>query len=243
VYGSRTTAALGRAVDEALGTVLAEVGRRLGTDRPVRFEIAGDELVAHAGELRRPVRDLLTDAERDGEGISGSGRHFGESRSIDESLVTDGTFYPFQDFTGAAHVAQVDVDRETGAIRVERYAAFQDVGTVIDRASATAQVEGGVVMGLGTALTEESVWADDGRLTNAGLLDYRIPTLPEAPPIDVELIEGFPGAGPFGAKGLGEPPIIPVPATIAAAVRDACGAHVTELPLTPERVARALKLV
>jgi CO/xanthine dehydrogenase Mo-binding subunit len=96
-------------------------------------------------------------------------------------------------------------------------------------------------MGLGTALTEEAVWSDDGRLENPGLVDYRIPTLEEVPPIDVTFVVGHLGAGPFGAKGLGEPPIIPVPATIASAVRDAVGAHVVELPLTPERVARALK--
>ena len=96
-------------------------------------------------------------------------------------------------------------------------------------------------MGLGTALTEEALWSDDGRFLNAGLVDYRIPTLGEVPPIDVTFVEGFAGAGPFGAKGIGEPPIIPVPATIASAVRAASGAHVTELPLVPERVARAFK--
>jgi CO/xanthine dehydrogenase Mo-binding subunit len=98
-------------------------------------------------------------------------------------------------------------------------------------------------MGLGTALTEEALWSDDGRLLNAGLLDYRIPTLGSVPPIEVTFVEGFPGAGPFGAKGLGEPPIIPVAAAVALAVRDATGAHVTELPLSSERVARALKLL
>ncbi len=98
-------------------------------------------------------------------------------------------------------------------------------------------------MGLGTALTEEAIWSEDGRLLNDGLLDYRIPTLGEVPPIEVEFLEGYAGAGPFGAKGLGEPPIIPVPATVAIAARAACGAHVTELPLTAERVARALKLL
>ena len=137
----------------------------------------------------------------------------------------------------------MSVDRETGAVRVERYAAFQDVGRVVDAPTARAQVEGAVAMGLGTALTEEAIWSDDGRLENPGLLDYRIPTLGEVPPIEVAFIEGFPGAGVRGAKGLGEPPIIPVPATVAAAVRSASGAHLTELPLSAERVARALKLL
>jgi CO/xanthine dehydrogenase Mo-binding subunit len=243
VFGSRTVGALGRAVDEACRALLERLGDRLGGTGPVRLEAVGQEVVAARGGLRRPVRELLTEGElRDG-GLSAEGRHTGPPRAIDETLVLEGGFYPFQDFTGAAHVAEVDVDRETGAVRVLRYAAFHDVGVVLDRPSATAQVEGGVAMGLGTALTEESIWSDDARLLNPGLLDYRIPTLGEVPPIEVTFVEGFAGAGPFGAKGLGEPPIIPVPATVAAAIRDATGAALSELPFTAERVARALKLV
>jgi CO/xanthine dehydrogenase Mo-binding subunit len=243
VFGSRTVGALGRAVDEAVRALFAEVGRRMGTAGPVRLEVADDEIQAVAGTSRRAVRDLLTSEELAGDGLVAEGRHYGSTDAIDESVVLEGQFYPFRDFTGAAHVAEVSVDRATGTVRVERYAAFHDVGTVIDPATARAQVEGGVVMGLGAALTEEAIWADDGRLTNAGLLDYRIPTMGEVPPIEVTFIEGFAGAGPFGAKGLGEPPIVPVPATIAAAVRAATGAHLLELPLSAERVARALKVV
>jgi len=241
VFGSRTTAALGRAVDEAASALLADLARRLGSEGTVRLRGDRGEIEVVGTAARRTVRELATPAERAGPGILAVGKHYGARGTIDETRVEAGEFYPYHDFTGAAHVAQVDVDRETGAVRVERYAAFHDVGTVIDRSSALAQVEGGIVMGLGTALTEEAIWGPDGRLQNPGLLDYRIPTLLEVPPIEIELLEGYPGDGPFGAKGLGEPPIVPVPATIAAAVRDACGAHLTELPLTPERVARALK--
>ena len=214
----------------------------LGTG-PVRLESTERGIAAVRGTRRTPVADLLTSAEAKGGGLSADGRLYGQAGTIDESVVEEGSFYPYNDFTGAAHVAEVSVDRETGTVRVERYAAFHDVGTVVDAATARAQVEGGVAMGLGTALTEEAIWSDEGRLTNPSLLDYRIPTLGEIPPIEVTFVEGFPGAGPFGAKGLGEPPIIPVPATVAAAVREACGAHLTELPLSAERVARALKLV
>ncbi|HTP56639.1 MAG TPA: xanthine dehydrogenase family protein molybdopterin-binding subunit [Thermoplasmata archaeon] len=243
VFGSRTTAVLGRAVEEAVAALLTELARRSGTAGDPRLVEDGEDLAVDAGGRRRPVRELLTADERAGDGLVAEGKFYGAGGAIDERRVEVGTFYGYSDFTGAAHVAQVDVDRATGAVRVERYAAFHDAGTVVDRATATAQVEGGVVMGLGTALTEEAIWTDDGRLANPGLLDYRIPTLAEVPPIEVEFLEGFLGSGPRGAKGLGEPPIVPVPATIAAAVRDACGAHLTELPLSPERVARALKLV
>ncbi|HTT44943.1 MAG TPA: xanthine dehydrogenase family protein molybdopterin-binding subunit [Thermoplasmata archaeon] len=243
VFGSRTTAVLGRAVEEAARTLFDEIRTRLGASGPVQLEVAGDEVIAVAGTVRRPVRELLSDAERSAGGIVALGRHYGKAGTIDERKVEAGAFYPYTDFTGAAHAAQVSVDGATGNVRVLRYAAFHDVGTVVDPASAAAQVEGGVVMGLGTALTEEALWSEDGRLLNAGLLDYRIPTLGSVPPIEVTFIEGFAGAGPSGAKGLGEPPIIPVAAAVALAVRDACGAHLTELPLSSERVARALKLL
>ena len=243
VFGSRTVGALGRAIVEASEALLATLAERLeAPGRPVVLVVEGGELAAVAGAERRPVRALLRPSE-ERSGIVATGRHFAKERAIDERRVVTGSFYPYTDFTGAAHVAEVSVDRETGAVRVERYAAVHDAGTVVDLASATAQVEGGIAMGLGSALTEEAVWSDDGRLENAHLLDYRIPTLGEVPAPEVTFLEGFPGAGPFGAKGLGEPPIIPVPATIGAAVRAACGAHVPELPLSAERVARALKLL
>jgi CO/xanthine dehydrogenase Mo-binding subunit len=243
VFGSRTVGALGGAVHDAAGRLRKTLAHRLGTTDRVELSAADGHLEAGAGDRRVPVADLLTPEERGAGGLVESGRHYGQGGAIDERRVVDGSFYAYTDFTGSAHAVEVAVDRETGSVRVVRYAAFQDAGTVLDRASARAQVEGGVVMGLGTALTEEAIWSDEGRLENAGLLDYRIPTLGEVPPIEVEFIEGFLGAGPFGAKGLGEPPIIPVAAAVAIAVREACGAHSTELPLSAERVARALKLL
>lgn len=243
VFGSRTTAVLGRAVEMAVGALRAALATRLGTSSEITFGVSGDAIVVEAGSVRRPLSELLTDEERTAGGLSTDGRHYGQSGTIDETRVVAGTFYAYGDYTGSAHAVEVSVDRETGSVRVERYAAFQDVGVVVDPPTARAQVEGAVAMGLGTALTEEAIWSDDGRLENPGLLDYRIPTLGEVPAIDVTFVEGFPGAGPGGAKGLGEPPIIPVPAAVAAAVRAACGAHLTELPLSAERVARALKIL
>ena len=242
VYGSRTVGALGRAIVEATASVRRTLAERLRAAEPVHLGVDGGEIVAIAGTVRRPIRELLRPEERES-GLVAAGQHYARTGSIDESRVVEGAFYPFTDFTGSAHVAQVAVDRDTGSVTVTRYAAFQDVGVVIDRETARAQVEGAIAMGLGTALTEEAIWSEEGRLENPGLLDYRIPTLGEVPVPEVTLIEGYPGAGPFGAKGLGEPPIIPVPATIAVAVREATGAHVTELPLSAERIVRALKLL
>jgi CO/xanthine dehydrogenase Mo-binding subunit len=243
VFGSRTVTVLGRALETASGQLLRTLGERMGADGPATLGVENGVTMVRAGGRQTPLAELLAGAEREEGAIAAEGRYFAPPGAIDESRVVKGTFYPYTDYTGSVHVAQVTVDRETGAVHVDRYAAFQDVGAIIDEAGARAQVEGAVAMGLGTALTEEAIWSEDGRLTNAGLLDYRIPTLGEIPPIAVDLIEGFPGIGPFGAKGLGEPPIIPVPAAVAIAVREACGAHVDELPLSAERVARALKLL
>lgn len=244
VWGSRTLGALGQAVELAAREILAEVARRVhATPDEVRLRMEGSDVVVASLGHTVPLRALLSPDELAQGGVSADGKHYGKSGSIDSARVIDGNFFPYTDFTGAAHVAEVAVDPETATIRVVRYAAFHDVGTVIDPATARAQVEGGVVMGLGTALTEEAFWATDGRLLNPNLLDYRLPTLTEVPPIEVVFVEGFRGAGPSGAKGLGEPPIVPVPSTIANAVRDAVGAELTELPMTGERVARALKLL
>jgi CO/xanthine dehydrogenase Mo-binding subunit len=242
VFGSRTVSALGRAIETAGGKLCKELASRASVTGPVELESGPRGLLVVAGSNRVSVADLLTSEERTS-GLVVEGRHYGKSGAIDTSRVVEGTFYPYTDFTASVHVAAVRVDRETGSVKVVRYAAFQDVGTILDPAMVRGQVEGGVAMGLGTALTEETLWGPDGRMLNPGLLDYRIPTIVEMPPTEVVAIEGFLGAGPFGAKGLGEPPIIPVPAAVANAVADATGARVVELPLTPERVARALKVV
>lgn len=243
VFGSRTTAALGQAAEAAAGAVLREIGRRMGGTAEPRLRLDGVELVAVAGSRERRVRDLLSPEESANGGLSAQGRHYGRGGNFDASRVLAGQFYAYTDFTASAHLAAVQVDRETGQVRVLRCAAIQDAGRVVDEPTFRAQVEGAVAMGLGEALTEETVWGPGGRLENPGLLDYRVPTLREIPPIEVEWVEGFPGAGSHGAKGGGEPPIIPVPAAVANAVAASTGARVREIPLTPERVARALKLL
>ncbi len=241
VFGSRTVGALGQAVAKAAASLVRTLADRLGSRAPVSLEVKGGRVVVVSGRLRRSLEALLTPEERRAGGLVATGKHYGRSGPIDERRVVDGTFYGYQDFTATVALAEVAVDKETGQVSATRVAEFLDVGVALNPALVTAQVEGGVAMGLGTALTEEMLWRDDGRLGNPGLLDYRVPTITEVPPLTVELLEGHKGAGPFGAKGVGEPPIIPVPAAVANALADATGARVTELPLSPERVARALK--
>ena len=136
-----------------------------------------------------------------------------------------------------AHAARVKVDRETGVVRVLHVAAAHDCGKILNRIGADGQVYGGVVMGIGQALSEGTQLDDDGRHRNAHLLDYKLVTASDAPQIDVAWIEtDTPNAGPKGSKGVGEPPCVPTAGAIANAVAKVVGTRVRALPMTPERV-------
>jgi CO/xanthine dehydrogenase Mo-binding subunit len=137
------------------------------------------------------------------------------------------------------HVADVEVDEQTGRIKILRYIAVQDVGKAINPLSVRGQIEGGVVQGIGQAMSEVCKFAN-GRMENPNFLDYKIPSSLDVPRIEVHLVEHDAEGGPFGAKGVGEPPIIPPPAVIANAVADAVGVRIHDLPLTPEKVLKAL---
>ena len=141
-----------------------------------------------------------------------------------------------------AHLAQVAVDPQTGETDVLQYVVVQDVGRVINPAEVEGQIRGGVVQGLGWALYEQIMFGVDGQVFTGSLLDYALPRAAWVPNIDVCLLEVPSNDGPFGAKGVGEPPIIPVAAAIANAVHDATGVRLTELPMTPQRVFEALQV-
>ena len=140
-----------------------------------------------------------------------------------------------------AHAAHVKVDRETGVVRVLRVAAAHDCGRILNRVGADGQVYGGVVMGIGQALSEGTQLDELGRQRNPHLLDYKLVTASDAPQIDGAWIEtDTPNAGPKGSKGVGEPPCVPTAGAIANAIAKVIGARVRELPMTPERVWEAI---
>jgi CO/xanthine dehydrogenase Mo-binding subunit len=135
-----------------------------------------------------------------------------------------------------AHLAKVAVDPETGAVRVLDYVAAQDVGRAINPAEVEGQIHGGVVQGIGWALLEQMAYDENGQLLTATLMDYALPQSQDAPTITPLLVEVPSALGPYGAKGVGEPPVVPVAGAIANAIRDAVGVRMTEIPMTPERV-------
>ncbi|HEX7735644.1 MAG TPA: xanthine dehydrogenase family protein molybdopterin-binding subunit [Ktedonobacteraceae bacterium] len=140
-----------------------------------------------------------------------------------------------------AHLARVAVDPETGEVRVLDYVAIQDVGFAINPALVEGQIHGGVTQGLGWALFENIIYDEDGQLLTSNLMDYALPHSHDVPNIQVELVEIPSALGPFGAKGVGEPPVVPVGAAIANAIYNATGARVARMPITPERLFEALQ--
>jgi CO/xanthine dehydrogenase Mo-binding subunit len=140
----------------------------------------------------------------------------------------------------AAQLARLEVDPDTGEVTIHDFVVVQDVGKAINPIGVEGQMQGGAVQSLGIALTEGLMFDDSGRLTNPSLLDYRKLTAADLPNLETIIVEVPSPAGPFGARGVGEPPIIPAPAAVANAIQDATGARLTELPMSPERIALAL---
>ena len=140
-----------------------------------------------------------------------------------------------------AHLARVHVDPETGRVRVVDYAAAQDVGKAINPAAVQGQILGGVAQGIGWALLERMIYDENGSLATGTFVDYALPRAADVPPVRVTLVEVAVPHGPYGAKGVGEPPVVPVAAAIANGIADATGARITQLPILPETVVAALR--
>src|SRR5579859_448903 len=229
--GSKVTYTLGAAVKQA-----AEDARRQ------ILEIAADRLEAAPGDLelipqRVQVRGLSSrgiDLKDIAVGSMSFGARYEPVFGRGSVAITGGS--PM--FT--AHLARVAVDPETGQTTVLDYVAAQDVGFALNPAEVEGQMMGGIVQGLGWALYEQMLYDEQGQLLNSSFMDYAIPGARVAPKIDTMLVEVASAHGPFGAKGVGEPPVIPGAAVIANAIIDATGVRVTQLPMTPERVFRAL---
>ena len=230
--GSRTTFASGWAVYEAALDIRRQLEERAAQIWEVdRDAIAyGDDAV-----IRGPARE------------NGEGRAMTFKEICAQLPRTGGLIQGQADVApstvGVAfgcHIVDVEVDPETGKVDVLRYTAVQDVGTAIHPSYVEGQIQGGVAQGVGMALTEEYFYRDDGRLANASLLDYRMPTALDLPMIETILVE-VPNPGhPYGVRGVGEVPIVPPLAAVANAIHDAVGTRVTTLPASPRAMLERL---
>ena len=241
--GSQTTFNSVRAVLAAT----AEVREQLLDAAAERLEAAqGDlELIGGAVQVKGSPDKSVTIAELAADGTfhgKGAGEIPESPQAPAEGCVGRLGNESFHAPQLIAHAAHVRVDRETGVVRVLRVAAAHDCGTILNRVGADGQVYGGVVMGIGQALSEGTQLDELGRQRNPHLLDYKLVTASDAPRIDIAWIEtDTPNAGPKGSKGVGEPPCVPTAGAIANAVAKVIGARVRELPMTPERVWEALQ--
>ena len=147
---------------------------------------------------------------------------------------------PFNAYVYATQIADVEVDEETGEVEVLRIVAVHDCGTPINPMLVEGQIEGGISMGVGFALQEEILFDQEGRQINPNLTNYIMPTSLDMPELEIELVDNYDPTGPFGAKGAGEPTLVPTAAAIVNAIHDAVGVRITSLPATAEKVLGAI---
>jgi aldehyde oxidoreductase len=174
----------------------------------------------------------LSPQDPEGDVLTGEGRFDPPTTALDG----DGQGVPYATYGFAAQMAEVDVDIELGCVKVRRIVAAHDVGRAINPQQVEGQIHGGIAQGLGLALMEEYI---PGRSEN--LHDYLIPTVGDMPEIEVIIVEDREPLGPYGAKGIGEPALIPTAPAILGAIRHATGVRLTRIPATPDRVLAALE--
>jgi CO/xanthine dehydrogenase Mo-binding subunit len=223
--GSRVTFATGWAAYEAAQDIKRQMVQRAAVIWEVDpAQVAYEDGALVSGSQRMTFQELAGQLHQTGGTIIG--------RASVEPTGVGGGF--------ATHLCDVEVDPETGKVTILRYTAVQDVGRAIHPSYVEGQMQGGAVQGIGWALNEEYFYNERGQLANASFLDYRMPTALDLPMIDTVLVE-VPNPGhPYGARGVGEVPIVPPPAAIANAIYDAVGVRLRRLPMSPGSVLKAL---
>jgi CO/xanthine dehydrogenase Mo-binding subunit len=247
--GSRTQYAAGNA---AL-TAAREIARQLKDEAALLLEVAPEDLrltdgrveVAGAPGASLPLAQVVRSATARSGPVLATGRYRAQDAALEGAVIEQaaGRFNRLNEPTFHCHAVEIALDEETGRIEVVRYVAVHDAGRIVNPVGARGQVEGGVVQGLGYALTEHLEIGADGRIRNGDLVDYRIPTIADIPrAIETIFVESSPAlGGPAGAKGLGEPPVILSAAAAGAALRDILGHTPHRLPFDAPAVARFLE--
>ncbi|MBV9861812.1 MAG: xanthine dehydrogenase family protein molybdopterin-binding subunit [Alphaproteobacteria bacterium] len=231
--GSRTAFSVGNACRAAASelrvALFSAAARKLGCS-PEGMSLLGKTVMA--GSARLSIADLLGEA---GGSLTAKGTALAPVPAYDPSRVENHPLPAWNTPSYHAHAVDLSVDSGTGEVTIHRYVVAQDVGFALNPTYIEGQIEGGVSQGIGQALSEEIVYRD-GQVLNANLTDYKMPTALDMPNIESLIIECASEAGPFGAKGVGEPPCIEPPAAIANAVAAATGHRIASLPITAEKI-------
>ncbi len=228
---SRQTFVSGRATQRAAEDLRRAILRLANVGENSTFLVDGPMIIVRDGHHRRSIDLRTLPANADGDVLAGQATFDPPTTPLDDN----GQGTPYATYAFGAQVAEVAVDLELGTVKVLRVTAAHDVGRAINPMLIEGQVEGGIAQGIGMALMEEWV---PGRTDN--LHDYLIPTVGDVPEIETILIEDPEPLGPYGAKGVGEPALIPTAAAILNAIRDAIGVTIRKVPATPSRVRAAI---
>ncbi|CAN5256370.1 xanthine dehydrogenase family protein molybdopterin-binding subunit [soil metagenome] len=228
--GSKTTFTLGPAVMKAA----EEARKQILAIASAEMEASADDLEMVDGVVRVKGTDQeIAVAELSRLSMSFGGK-YEPVYGIGKSAIQDRA----PGFSG--QIAELTVDHETGQITIDRWVTVQDVGKSLNPAAVEGQMIGGTAQGIGFGLHEQMSYSEDGQLISATMMDYNLPKSNQVPSIETIVLEVPSSAGPMGAKGVGEPPIVPGAAAIANAVANATGKRITEMPLNAERVSKVL---
>lgn len=230
-FASHTTYMGGRAAQMAAGSVKSQLLKRAAE----QLDAAPEDLEVSQGEITvrgaHPRSMTVCDAVSAKKGIPAA------------QLVGTATYHPTKSYSFAAHFVEVQVDIETGYITVAQVIPVHEIGKIIHPVAAAGQIEGGIQQGIGHTLYEDyQIDMRTGRSLNANFVDYKMPLSMDMPPIHTVILETAPDpGGPFGAKGVGEDPIVAIGPAIANAVYDAIGVRFRHYPIKPEQVLQALR--
>jgi CO/xanthine dehydrogenase Mo-binding subunit len=232
--GSRTTFATGIAVVEACRKIIADLCARAATI----WDVNVDDVAWEDGCAKRLDQEASACERLSLKAIAAKRSVTGGPIVTEVSVNAGGVAPGF-----ATEMCDVEVDPETGQVKVLRFVAAQDVGRAIHPGYVEGQIQGGAAQGIGWALNEEYIYDTAGRLENAGFLDYRVPVASDLPPIETILVEVPNPNHPFGVKGVGEANFVPSIAAVANAVSNATGQRMNDLPMSPPKVLRALEAI
>lgn len=211
-----------------------DVASKLLNVHPHELDIVGGFVVGRFDpSIKRALQEIVSAARERGLPLSGEGIF--KPRTVCEDFDTGQSPRSFITYLFGAHITQVVVDIETGEVRIERHIACHDVGKAINPQSVAGQMVGGATQGIGMALMEEVVMKD-GKMMNPNFTDYILPTFRDVPEIETVILEHDDPGGPFGARGVGEPPLIAAAPAVLGAIGDAIGVMPDKLPCTPQRV-------
>jgi 4-hydroxybenzoyl-CoA reductase subunit alpha len=237
-YSSRVTYMVGNAAIDAannLKAVLIAAAARKLDAKPGEIECLGELYRAGAQDKGLTFNEVVTEALKDTGTITVTGNYSTIPESHGGKKYRGSAIGGTMGYSYSAQVVEVSVDEETGVVTIDKVWVAHDCGRALNRLTVEGQVQGSVWMGMGQAMSEEAAY-HDGLMLTANMLDYRVPTIQDSPPIEVGIVESIDPHGPFGAKEAGEGSLAAFLPALTNAIADATGLRFNDLPVTPDRV-------